>query len=217
VIIIIFAKKCCTFAMKNAIINKKRRIKMNYKLKLILLAVVLSMTSFAATAQSSPVDKVAELDDVYAQYLPAFMIKGLVNMGGMDILKATPIPTGMLRKVTSMQFIMTSKKKAVKKAQKILKDLDNPRKYQVLFKSSSNKEEKIVIYGYPAGYENFNEAILVVNEHDRQIIVIQLLGEFSMEDVKDIEDELREDKPSPDPTPNNGKATVTILDDDEAI
>ena len=187
------------------------------KLKLILIAVVFSLTSIAATAQSSPIDKVAELDDVYAQYIPAFMIKGLTNMGSMDILKATPIPTGMLRKVTSMQFIMTSKKKAVKKAQKILKELDDTRKYQVLFKSSSNKEEKIAIYGYPAGYETFNEAILLVNEHDRQIIVIQLLGEFSMEDVKDIEDELRDDKPAPEAAPNNGKTTVTILDDKDAI
>ncbi len=187
------------------------------KLKLILIAVVFSLTSIAATAQSSPIDKVAELDDVYAQYIPAFMIKGLTSMGSMDILKATPIPTGMLRKVTSMQFIMTSKKKAVKKAQKILKELDDTRKYQVLFKSSSNKEEKIAIYGYPAGYETFNEAILLVNEHDRQIIVIQLLGEFSMEDVKDIEDELRDDKPAPEAAPNNGKTTVTILDDKDAI
>lgn len=169
---------------------------MNDKLKLTLIAVVLILTSFASSAQTSPVDKVAELDDVYAQYIPAFMIKGLTNMGSMDILKATPIPTGMLRKVTSMQFIMTSKKKAVKKAQKILKDLDNPRNYSVLFRSSSNKEEKIAIYASPANSETFNEAILVVNEHDRQIIVIQLLGEFCMEDVRDIEDEFSEDEPS---------------------
>lgn len=169
---------------------------MNDKLKLILLAVVLTFSSMVSAAQTSPVDKVAELDDVYAQYIPAFMIKGLTNMGSMDILKATPIPTGMLRKVTSMQFIMTSKKKAVKKAQKILKDLDNPRNYSVLFRSSSNKEEKIAIYASPANSETFNEAILVVNEHDRQIIVIQLLGEFCMEDVRDIEDEFSEDEPS---------------------
>ena len=169
---------------------------MNHKLKLILLAVILSFSSLVSSAQSSPVDKVAELDDVYAQYIPAFMLKGLTNMGSMDILKATPIPIGMLRKVTSMQFIMTSKKKAVKKAQKILKDLDNPRNYSVLFRSSSNKEEKIAIYASPANSETFNEAILVVNEHDRQIIVIQLLGEFCMEDVRDIEDEFSEDEPS---------------------
>lgn len=169
---------------------------MNDKLKLILLAVILSFSSLVSAAQSSPVDKVAELDDVYAQYIPAFMIKGLTNMGSMEILKATPIPSGMLRKVTSMQFIMTSKKKAVKKAQKILKDLDNPRNYSVLFRSSSNKEEKIAIYASPANSETFNEAILVVNEHDRQIIVIQLLGEFCMEDVRDIEDEFSEDEPS---------------------
>lgn len=176
---------------------------MNHKLKLILLAVILSFSSLVSAAQSSPVDKVAELDDVYAQYIPAFMLKGLTNMGSMDILKATPIPSGMLRKVTSMQFIMTSKKKAVKKAQKILKDLDNPRNYSVLFRSSSNKEEKIAIYASPANSETFNEAILVINEHDRQIIVIQLLGEFSMEDVRDIEDELRDES----------STTVTPLDE----
>ncbi len=176
---------------------------MNHKLKLILLAVILSFSSLVSAAQSSPVDKVAELDDVYAQYIPAFMLKGLTNMGSMDILKATPIPSGMLRKVTSMQFIMTSKKKAVKKAQKILKDLDNPHNYSVLFRSSSNKEEKIAIYASPANSETFNEAILVINEHDRQIIVIQLLGEFSMEDVRDIEDELRDES----------STTVTPLDE----
>ena len=38
-----------------------------------------------------------------------------------------------------------------------------------------------------------------------------------MEDVKDIEDELRDDKPAPEAAPNNGKTTVTILDDKDAI
>ncbi|MBR5087191.1 MAG: DUF4252 domain-containing protein [Muribaculaceae bacterium] len=184
---------------------------MKNRLKTIFLVATLTMVSLFATAQTNPVDKVAQLDDVYAQYIPAFMIKGLANMGSMDILKATPIPTGMLRKLNSMQFIMTSKKKAVKKAQKILKDLDNPRNYSVLFRSSSNKDEKIVIYASPANSETFNEAILVINEHDRQVIVIQLLGEFSMEDVNDLEDEFNND------TPNQGKTSVTILDDDEAL
>ncbi len=165
------------------------------RLKLIFLVSILAVVNFGVHAQSSPVDKVAELDDVYSYYMPAFMIKGMVNMGGMDILKATPIPTGMLKKVTSMQFIMASKKKVVKKAQKILKDLDDAKKYSVLFRSSTNKEEKIVIYSYPANRDTFSEAILVVNEHDRQLIVIQLLGEFSMEDVEDIKDELRDDEP----------------------
>ncbi len=163
----------------------------------IAIIAVVMMTAFSAAAQSSPVDKVAELDDVYAQYLPAFMIKALSSMGDNSILKATPIPTGLLKKVTSMQLIMTSKKKAVKKAQKILKDLDKPKDYSVLFRSSSNKEEKIAIYGRPAGSDKFNEAVLVINEHDRHLIVLQLLGEFSMEDVNEIEEELSDDKPQP--------------------
>jgi hypothetical protein len=164
------------------------------RLKSIFIVAALALMSIAATAQTSPVDKVAELDDVYAQYLPAFMIKGLSSMGDNSILKATPIPTGLLKKVTSMQFIMTSKKKAVKKAQKILKDLDKPKDYSVLFSSRSNKEEKITIYGRPAGSDKFNEAVLVINEHDRQLIVIQLLGDFSMEDVNEIEEELSDDE-----------------------
>lgn len=59
--------------------------------------------------------------------------------------------------------------------------------------------------------------MLVINEHDRQLIVLQLLGEFSMEDVNDLEEELRDDKPVPEAAPNNGKTTVTILDDKDAI
>jgi len=38
-----------------------------------------------------------------------------------------------------------------------------------------------------------------------------------MEDVKDIEDELRDDKPAPEAAPNNGKTTITILDYKDAI
>lgn len=166
---------------------------MKNKLYSIFLVAIIALVSGGASAQTSPIDKVAELDDVYSYYMPAFMLKGMANMGGMDILKATPIPTGMLKKVNSMQFIMASKKKVVKKAQKILKDLDDTRKYSVLFRSSTNKEEKIVIYSYPANSETFSEAILVINEHDRQLIVIQLLGEFSMEDVNDIKDEFTDD------------------------
>ncbi|MBO4723049.1 MAG: hypothetical protein J5629_08995 [Muribaculaceae bacterium] len=36
--------------------------------------------------------------------------------------------------------------------------------------------------------------MLLINEHDRQLTLFQLLGEFSMEDVNDIEEELNDDK-----------------------
>jgi len=181
---------------------------MNSKLKSIILVTILALIASTASAQSSAVDKVAELDDVYSYYIPSFMIKEMSKFGNFDILKATPIPSGMLKKVKSIQFIMASKKKVVKKAQKILKDLDDTKKYSLLFRSSAKKEEKIAIYAYPAGRETFNEAILVVNEHDRQIIVLQLLGDFSMEDVNDIEEELRDDTPTP------SESTVTVIEDD---
>ena len=112
------------------------------RLKLIFLVSILAVVNLGVHAQSSPVDKVAELDDVYSYYMPAFMIKGMVNMGGMDILKATPIPTGMLKKVTSMQFIMASKKKVVKKAQKILKDLDDAKNTQCYSAQAQTKRRK---------------------------------------------------------------------------
>ena len=161
--------------------------------KSIAMVAVMLLVSFSASAQESAVDKVAQLDDVYNFYMPASMIKGIGNLGDIDILKATPIPTGMLKKVRSMQFIMAGKKKVVKKAQKILKDLDNTRKYQVLFRSSSNKEEKIGAYAYPAGSPVFDEIVFVINEHDRQLIVLQFLGEFTMDEINDIEEEMRDD------------------------
>ncbi len=163
-------------------------------LKSIAIIALLAMSGINANAQSTAIDKVAELDDVYCYYIPEFMIKGLEKLGDNDFLKSTPIPSGLLKKVKSIQFISTSKKKAVKKAQKLLKDLDDARKYQVIFKSSSNKKEKIAIYVYPARSERFNEVVLLVNEHDRQLTLFQLLGEFSMEDVNNIEEEFNNDK-----------------------
>lgn len=167
-------------------------------MKSIALAALMMTLAFNASAQSTAVDKVAQLDDVYCYYIPEFMVKGLEKLGGSDILKATPIPSGLLKKVKSIQFISTSKKKAVKKAQKILKDLDDTKKYQVLFRSSSNKEQKVVIYAYPANSDTFNEAILLINTHDRQLTLFQLLGEFSMDDVNDIQDELNNDSDDED-------------------
>ena len=163
-------------------------------LKSIAVVAIVAMAGINASAQSTAVDKVAALDDVYCFNMPEFMIKGIEKLGGNDILKATPIPTGILKKVKNLQFISTSKKKAVKKAQKILKDLDNANKYQVIFRSSSNKTEKVAIYAYPARSERFNEVVLLINEHDRQLTLFQLLGDFSIEDVNDIEEELNDDK-----------------------
>ncbi|MBR5030658.1 MAG: DUF4252 domain-containing protein [Muribaculaceae bacterium] len=180
-------------------------------LKSIVLIAILAMAGINANAQSTAVDKIAQLDDVYTFYMPSYMVKGLGNLGDIDILKATPIPTGILKKVKSMQFIMAGKKKVVKKAQKLLKDFDDTRKYQPLFRSSKNKEEKIAAYGYPAGYDVFNEVVFIINEQDRQLILLQFTGEFSMDDINDIEEEMRDD------TPSSGKTTVTILDDDEAL
>ena len=139
------------------------------------------------------------LDVLPAAYAPFDLLRSPgEKLGGNDILKATPIPTGILKKVKNLQFISTSKKKAVKKAQKILKDLDDTSKYQVIFRSSSNKTEKIAIYAYPARSERFSEVVLLINEHDRQLTLFQLLGEFSMEDVNDIEEELNDDKTQDD-------------------
>ncbi|MBR5118078.1 MAG: DUF4252 domain-containing protein [Muribaculaceae bacterium] len=163
-------------------------------LKTIAIIAILAMTGINANAQSTAVDKVAQLDDVYCFNMPEFMIKGIEKLGGNDILKATPIPTGILKKVKNIQFISTSKKKAVKKAQKILKDLDDTKKYQMIFRSSANKQEKVAIYAYPARSERFNEVVLLINEHDRQLTLFQLIGDFSMEDINDIEDELNDDK-----------------------
>ena len=83
-------------------------------LKSIALIAILAMARINANAQSNAIDKIAQLDDVYSFYMPAYMVKGLGNLGDMDILKATPIQTGILKKVKSMQFIMAGKKKVVK-------------------------------------------------------------------------------------------------------
>ena len=88
---------------------------------------------------------------------------------------------------------MASKKKAVKKAQKILKELDDAKRYQVLFRSSTNKEQKVAIYGFPPSSDWFNELILLINTQDRQLTVFQLKGHFSMEDINDIEEELNDE------------------------
>ncbi len=162
--------------------------------KSIAIIVIMAIAGSNANAQSTAVDKVAQLDDVYCYYMPEFMIKGVEKLGGNDFLKATPIPSGMLKKVKSIQFISTSKKKAVKKAQKILKDFDDTNKYQVIFRSSTNKTEKVAIYAYPARSERFNEVVLLINEHDRQLTLFQLLGNFSIDDINDIEEELNDDK-----------------------
>ena len=167
-------------------------------LKYLAVFAIVAITGINADAQSVAVDKVAQLDDVYCFNMPEFMIKGIEKLGGNDILKATPIPSGLLKKVKNIQFISTSKKKAVKKAQKILKDLDDTSKYQVIFRSSSNKTEKIAIYAYPARSERFSEVVLLINEHDRQLTLFQLLGEFSIEDVNDIEEELNDNKTQDD-------------------
>ena len=166
---------------------------MKTSLKSIAIMAILALAAFTASAQSTAVDKVAELDDVYNYYLPEFMIKGMEKLGGSDILKATPIPSGLFKKVKSIQFVMASKKKAVKKAQKILKELDDTKRYQVLFRSSTNKEQKVAIYGFPPSSDWFNELILLINTQDRQLTVFQLKGHFSMEDINDIEEELNDE------------------------
>ena len=179
-------------------------------LKSIAVAALVALVSLSANAQSDAVDRIAQLDDVYSFYLPYAMVSKLGNLGNLDILKATPIPSGMLKNVKSMQFIVAGKKKVVKKAQKILKDIEKDRRYSVLFNSSKNKDEKITIYAYPAHSTVFSEVVLVINEHDRQLIVAQLIGEISMDDINDIEDELKDDKVE---EVDSGNTTVTIIED----
>ena len=72
-------------------------------LKSIALAALMMTMAFNVSAQSTAIDKVAQLDDVYCYYIPEFMIKGLEKMGGSDIIKATPIPSGLLKKVKSIK------------------------------------------------------------------------------------------------------------------
>ena len=169
---------------------------MKLNLKHIAISLIFALAGVMVNAQSTAIDKVAQLDDVYNYYIPYSILKNLGSIGSLDILKATPITSGVIKNMNSLQFVMASKKKVVKKAQKILNDLYKDKQYAVLFNSSKNKDEKITAYAYPAGSDALKELILVVNEHDRQLIILKIDGDFSKNDIDDLEDELSDDTPS---------------------
>lgn len=151
------------------------------KKMLTILALTLAVTTLFA--QKNPFDQFADMDGVTSVYISKNMLslmpKGAVQQfGNVNV-------SNFIDKLSSI-LILTSEKEPV--AREML-SLANKRirndKYELLMRVKSDDGELVNFFmkGKP---ESIKEMIMLVESEDGENVVMQFLGDFTLEDAKQI-------------------------------
>lgn len=163
--------------------------------KLIIAALLLVMT-VAVQAQNATLAKVAELDGASSVLLPKAVLNMVAQKGGMDnnAATATGITAEDLKHVESVQMISIQKKGTAKKARKILEPIKTNARYELLAQAKDGEsKQEVVAYAGPAGSDTLSEVLLIVDQHDKGLQIIDLIGTFSREKLTQRAQKLAEE------------------------
>lgn len=151
------------------------------KSKYILLLLLLSFSSIVLAENNKMYDKYSEMKGVTSVYISKSMLQLISNFDmkfdGLDISKISSKLTGI--------YILTTEDPAI--ASRMKKDterVDNNKRYEPLMKVKDD-ESDVVFYTLPKNKEVIKEMIVLVNEKS-EFVMIQLLGEMTLDDIRQI-------------------------------
>lgn len=165
------------------------------KLLTTVLLLAMALTAMMVQAQNPVITKVGELDGANAMVLPKAMLTMLAQKGLDDkTAQQTGISADDLKNVESVQLISIQKKGTAKKARKLLKAFKGNKNYEILAQGKqAEPKQEVVVYAGPAGRDVLTEMILIIDQNDKGLQVIDLMGTFSKEKLAKRAEELTED------------------------
>ncbi|MBZ4652004.1 MAG: hypothetical protein JG761_804 [Proteiniphilum sp.] len=156
---------------------------------MILLA--LALTATGLFAQRNPFEKFTDMEGVTSVYISKNMMSLMPRDSGMKFGNVDV--SNFINKLSSI-LILTSENKPVARemialANKRIQD----DQYELLMRIKSDDSERVNFFmkGKP---ENIREMIMIVEDNDGESVIMQFLGEFTLEDAKQITEEMQKPK-----------------------
>lgn len=160
-------------------------------MKKMMILLTLALTATGLFAQRNPFEKFTDMEGVTSVYISKNMMSLMprdsgLKFGNVDV-------SNFINKLSSI-LILTSENKPVARemialANKRIQD----DQYELLMRIKSDDSERVNFFmkGKP---ENIREMIMIVEDNDGESVIMQFLGEFTLEDAKQITEEMQKPK-----------------------
>ncbi|MDK2852991.1 MAG: hypothetical protein PWQ38_1256 [Proteiniphilum sp.] len=160
-------------------------------MKKMMILLALALTATGLFAQRNPFEKFTDMEGVTSVYISKNMMSLMPRDSGMKFGNVDV--SNFINKLSSI-LILTSENKPVARemialANKRIQD----DQYELLMRIKSDDSERVNFFmkGKP---ENIREMIMIVEDNDGESVIMQFLGEFTLEDAKQITEEMQKPK-----------------------
>ncbi|MFA7388917.1 MAG: DUF4252 domain-containing protein [Proteiniphilum sp.] len=160
-------------------------------MKKMMMVLALALTASGLFAQKNPFEKFTDMEGVTSVYISKSMMSLMPKNMNMDLGNVDV--SNFINKLSSI-LILTSENKPV--AQEMV-SLANKRirddQYELLMRVKSDDGERVNFFmkGIP---ESISEMIMIVEENDGESVIMQFLGDFTLDDAKQITDGMQQKK-----------------------
>lgn len=150
--------------------------------KFILSLLLVASVSYTF-AQKNPFEKFSDMDGVTSVYISKTMLSLIpkdakADYGGVDV-------GGFLNKLSSILILTSEDKKVAPQMLSLANDRVKGKDYELLMrvKSDDNDNVNFFMKGKP---ENIQELIMIVAGNDGENVIMQFLGDFTLQDVQQM-------------------------------
>ncbi len=157
----------------------------------MMMVLALALTASGLFAQKNPFEKFTDMEGVTSVYISKSMMSLMPKNMNMDLGNVDV--SNFINKLSSI-LILTSENKPV--AQEMV-SLANKRirddQYELLMRVKSDDGERVNFFmkGIP---ESISEMIMIVEDNDGESVIMQFLGDFTLDDAKQITDGMQQKK-----------------------
>lgn len=152
-------------------------------MKKILLTLALILSATGLFAQKNPFEKFSDMNGVTSVYISKNMLSLLpkdskMNYGGVNV-------GSFINKLSSILILSSEDKKIGQQMVALANNQVKGNDYQLLMrvKSDDNQRVNFFMKGKP---ENIQELIMVVDGNSDENVVMQFLGNFTLQDVQQM-------------------------------
>ncbi len=160
-------------------------------MKKMMMVLVLALTASGLFAQKNPFEKFTDMEGVTSVYISKSMMSLMPKNMNMDLGNVDV--SNFISKLSSI-LILTSENQPVAKE---MVSLANKRirddQYELLMRIKSDENERVNFYmkGKP---ENIREMLMIVEDEGGESVIMQFLGDFTLDDAKQITDGMQQKK-----------------------
>lgn len=147
----------------------------------LILSMLLAVSITFAFAQKNPFEQFADMEGVTSVYISKTMLSMIpkntkTDYGGVDV-------SNFLDKLSSILILTSEDKKIATQMLSMANDRVKGNNYELLMrvKSGDNENVKFFMKGKP---ESIRELIMIVAASDGENVVMQFLGNFTIEDIQ---------------------------------